>query len=157
MKKAKKDGEPWLEIIVGSGHHSKIKERQRIRPKVEEFLKNRKGMYAEFVPVNKGALVVTFEQYAGSEPCYGEYYCEKCDNKWRNGRSWIEMWQACYYCYEESGDVVECYPLKQRSRRKYQFYHHKTASKSQKPIPEHLQELCAKCIELKRPCPQAPW
>ncbi|XP_028411789.1 uncharacterized protein LOC114534526 [Dendronephthya gigantea] len=157
MKKAKEDGEPWLEIIVGSGHHSKVKERQRIRPKVEEFLKNREGKYANFKPVNKGALVVTFEPYAGRQPCYGEYYCTKCDNRWRNGRSWIGKWQGCYDCYEESGLVIKCYPLKQRSWRKHQFYHHKTASINRKPTPEHLEELCAKCIELKHPCPQVTW
>ena len=55
MKKAKEEGEPWLEIIVGSGYHSEV--RQRIRPKVEEYLRERE---LEFSPVNKGALVVTF-------------------------------------------------------------------------------------------------
>ena len=114
-EKARKDEEPWLEIIVGAGHHSKVKERQKIRPKVEEYLQERD---LKFSPVNKGTLVVTFEPYAGEEPCYGEYYCSKCDNNWRNDQSWIGKYQACYLCDKERNSKVECYPLKQRRRRK---------------------------------------
>ncbi|CAB4013894.1 zinc finger CCHC domain-containing 24-like [Paramuricea clavata] len=156
LEKAKEEGEPWLEIIVGSGHHSKVRQnskvRQRIRPKVEEYLRERE---LEFYPVNKGALVVTFEEYAGSEPCFGEYYCNKCDKRWRNGRSWVGMWQACYDCYEKKRLLKRCYPLKQRSTRKQQRYTPNIVSRNQRRIPEHLEELCEKCIELGRPCPRA--
>ena len=146
-KKAREEGEPWLEIIVGSGHHSK--EQQKIRPKVEEYLEERE---LEFFPVNKGALVVTFEEYAGSEPCFGEYYCNKCDKRWRNGRSWIGMWQACYNCYEKKRLIEKCYPLKQRCRRKRD--NPNIVSKNKRSIPKHLKELCEKCRKLGRPCPQ---
>lgn len=151
MELAKKDREPWLEIIVGAGRHSR-QERQRIRPKVEDYLRKQK---LSFAPVNKGALVVTFQNYTGREPCFGEYYCTKCHNKWRNGRSWIGKWQACYICYEERQFLQKCYPLKQRSNRKQRSYNPIINSRNQRPITEHLQELCEKCIELGRPCPQA--
>ena len=36
----------------------------------------------QFSPVNKGALVVTFKPYTGEKPCYGEYYCSKCERRW---------------------------------------------------------------------------
>jgi hypothetical protein len=148
-KKAREEGEPWLEIIVGYGHHSKV--RQKIRPMVQEYLEERQ---LEFFPVNKGALVVTFEEYAGSEPCFGEYYCAECDKSWGNGRSWIGMWQACYNCHETKGLLEQCYPLKQRSRRKRQRYNPHIVSKNKRSIPEHLTELCEKCLKLGRPCPQ---
>ena len=158
LEKAKEEGEPWLEIIVGSGHHSKVRQnskvRQRIRPKVEEYLRERR---LEFFPVNKGALVITFEEYAGSEPCFGEYYCNKCDKRWRNGRSWVGKWQACYDCYEMKQLLKRCYPLKQRSTRKQQRYTPNIVARNQRPIPQHLEELCEKCIELGRPCPRAWW
>ena len=160
--KAKKEGEPWLEIIVGSGHHSKVKERQRIRPKVEEYLQGKewKGRQLTFSrlessPVNKGALVVTFEKYAGSEPCFGEYYCTKCDNRWRNGQSWIGKWQACYVCYEETGSLEKCYPLKQRARKKQQRHNPKFVSRNQRYVPNHVPELCQKCRELGKECQRA--
>ena len=143
LEKAQKDGEPWLEIIVGSGHHSKV--RQKIRPKVEEFLIERQ---LDFSPVNRGALVVTFEEYTGPKPCFGEYYCTECDHKWINGRSWTRMWQGCYTCHEKKQLIQKCYPLKQRSTRKYS----QIVSTQQRSIP-HLQELCAKCIELGQLCP----
>ena len=150
-EKARKEGEPWLEIIVGAGHHSKVKERQKIRPKVEEYLKKRKK---KFSPVNKGALVVTFQKYSGEEPCFGEYYCSKCNNRWRNGRSWIGKWQACYLCYEEENSLEKCYPLKQRRRRKRQRHNRNVPLRNKRPYcPDHVQELCQKCWELGRPCP----
>ena len=107
VKKAKEDGEPWLEIIVGSGHHSKV--RQQIRPKVEDFLKKRE---IEFSPVNKGALVVTFQEYSGSQPCFGEYYCTNCDHGWKSVRSWVEKWQACYKCHRKYGTIEKMLPFK---------------------------------------------
>ena len=146
MKKARADKEPWLEIIVGSGHHSKV--RQQIRPKVEEYLEIERML--EFYPVNKGALVVRFEHYTGKQPCFGEYYCPKCCRPWRNGRSWVTKWQACYKCRREKGSLEECFPLKQRPLQTRQSYN---PTKGQGSIP-HLQELCEKCTELGRPCPR---
>ena len=151
--KASKEGEPWLEIIVGSGHHSK--ERQKIRPKVEEYLRERK---LSFSPVNKGAVVVTFEKYAGEEPCFGEYYCTKCDNRWRNGQSWIDKWQACYVCCkdEEKEELFEkCYPLKQRAKKKQQRHNPNVVSRQQRHVPKHVQKLCQKCKELGEECQRA--
>ena len=150
LEKAIEEDEPWLEIIVGAGHHSNVNERQKIRPKVEEYLQERD---MEFSPVNKGALVVTFEEYDGEEPCFGEYYCSECDKKWRNGRSWIDKWQGCYSCYEKSQSLVECYPLKQRRRRKLQRYNPNVSPRNNGP--GHVQELCQKCRELGRLCPSA--
>ncbi|XP_028397036.1 uncharacterized protein LOC114520892 [Dendronephthya gigantea] len=150
MNVAEEDAEMWLEIIVGSGNHSKG--RKRIRPMVEKYLKKRK---LEFKPVNKGALVVTFQKYAGKEPCFGPYYCTKCHKTWENGRSWIGKWQACYNCNERRNSIEKCYPLKQRPHRNRQTYIPKIASRNQRPIPRHLQELCQKCTELGRPCPRA--
>ena len=148
--KATEEGEPWLEIIVGSGHHSK--ERQKIRPKVEEYLRERK---LSFSPVNKGALVVTFKEYEGSQPCFGEYYCSNCDSRWRNGQSWIKKWQACYTCHEDENLIKKCYPLKQRERKKLQWHNPKFVSRNQRHVPNHVQELCQKCIELGEECQRA--
>ena len=149
--KATKEGEPWLEIIVGSGHHSR--ERQKIRPKVEQYLTRERKL--RFSPVNKGALVVTFKEYEGSEPCFGEYYCSKCDSRWRNGQSWRKKWQACYTCYEDENLIKKCYPLKQRERKKQQRHNPKFVSRNQRQVPNHVQELCQKCIELGEECPRA--
>ena len=147
MEKAEEEGETWLEIIVGSGHHSKV--RQQIRPTVEKYLERERQL--EFAPVNKGALVVTFKKYVGKQPCFGQYYCDICHRSWQNGRSWVDTWQACYKCHREKNIHKECLPLKQRSLKKSspQFF-----SGSQGSIP-HLQELCGKCTQLKRPCPRA--
>ena len=150
IEKAREEEEPWLEIIVGSGHHSKIKDRQNIRPKVEKYLREE---HVKFSPVNKGALVITYEEYRGREPCFGEYYCERCNHRWRNGRSWIGNWQGCYDCYEDNKIVVECFPLKQRKRRKWLPYK-PTGAHWRGEIP-HLEELCQKCKELGENCPMS--
>ena len=150
IEKAREEEEPWLEIIVGSGHHSKIKDRQNIRPKVEKYLKEK---HVKFSAVNKGALVITYEEYRGREPCFGEYYCRKCNHRWRNGRSWVGKWQGCYDCYEKNGIVEECLPLKQRKHRKWLPYK-PTGAHWRGEIP-HLKELCQKCKELGENCPTA--
>ena len=142
IKKAREEEESWLEIIVGSGHHSKIKDHQILRPKVEKYLREN---HLEFSAVNKGALVITYEKYKGEEPCFGEYYCEKCNCGWRNGRSWVGKWQACYECHTENGEWRLCFPLKQRRKT--------TAPKSREKFP-HLPTFCQKCQELGHPCPE---
>jgi hypothetical protein len=114
IDKAIKNNTPWLEIIVGAGHHSKNNE-QSSRPKVEKFLKERN---LEFAPVNKGLLVVTFLSYSGPEPCFGQYYCEKCDCRWKSDRSYVEKYQKCDHCQEH------CWPLKQREKEKLENYYH---------------------------------
>ena len=150
IEKAREEEEPWLEIIVGSGHHFKIKYRQNIRPKVEMYLREK---HVKFSPVNEGALVITYEEYKGEEPCFGEYYCKRCNHRWRNGRSWIGKWQGCYDCYEDNEIVVECLPLKQRKRRKWLPYKPTGAHSGRGEIP-HLEELCQKCKELGEKCPR---
>ena len=150
LNQAREEKEPWLEIIVGSGHHSK--NQQRIRPKVEEHLR---GRQLNFSPVNKGALVVTFQKYAGPEPCFGEYYCTKCDNRWRNSQSWIDKWQACYVCHKNRKLLVECYPLKQRASKKQRRHNPKFVPRNPRYVPNHVQELCQKCQELGRVCQRA--
>ena len=76
--KASNERKTWLEIIVGSGHHSTVKGRQTTRPKVEEYLcKNERRIS----PVNKGALVVTFEEYAGTGRCFGEYFAKNAKTR----------------------------------------------------------------------------
>ena len=113
MGKALTNNTPWLEIIVGAGHHSKKKE-QNIRPKVEKLLKERD---LKFAPVNKGSLVVTFLKYTGPEPCFGQYYCEKCDCRWKSNQSYVDEYQKCSHCQES------CWPLKQREKEKVEHYY----------------------------------
>ena len=98
---------PWLEIIVGAGHHSRNNQ-QRIRPKVEKLLRERK---LTFAAVNKGSLVITFLAYSGSEPCFGEYYCEECNFCWKSNMSHIGKYQKCAHCKSN------CWPVKQRERK----------------------------------------
>ena len=113
IRKAVTNNTPWLEIIVGAGHHSK-KNKQNIRPKVEKLLKERN---LKFAPVNKGSLVVTFLKYSGPEPCFGQYYCEKCDCRWKSNQSYVEECQKCNHCQES------CWPLKQRKKEKVEHYY----------------------------------
>ena len=115
LEKAIKNNTPWLEIIVGAGRHSKIKNKQSIRPKVEKLLKERK---LNFAPVNKGSLVVTFLAYNGPEPCFGEYYCARCDLPWKSSKSYIGKFQQCARCKNN------CWPLKQRQNWKVANHPH---------------------------------
>jgi hypothetical protein len=138
LEKAIKNNAPWLEIIVGAGHHSKIKSEQNIRPKVEKFLKERNR---KFAPVNKGSLVVAFKPYSGPEPCFGEY-CEKCDHCWKSGKSYVEKYQKCDRC------KTICRPVKQREKEKATNYHRDSAGS----VKHHQSSLCQKCQELRRPC-----
>ena len=118
LDEAIKNNTPWLEIIVGAGHHSRVKNEQNIRPKVEKLLKERN---LEFAAVNKGSLVVTFQSYRGPQPCFGEYYCEKCDRCWKSTKSYIGMFQKCVQCKSN------CWPVKQREKRKVVNYHCESA------------------------------
>ena len=133
---------PWLEIIVGAGQHSKNNE-QKIRPKVEKLLKKRN---LKFVPANKGSLVVTFIPYNGPEPCFGEYYCEKCDRCWKSSNSYVRKYQKCARC------SANCWPIKQREKGKDANYcRERVRSVKRQPQP-HQSSLCQKCQELGRPC-----
>ena len=135
---------PWLEIIVGAGHHSRVKNEQNIRPKVEKLLKKRK---LEFTPVNKGSLVVTFQSYSGPEPCFGEYYCEKCGRCWKSSKSYIGKYQKCVQCKSD------CWPVKQREKEKVVNYHRDGAeSTAKRKSGRHQSSLCQKCTELGYPC-----
>jgi hypothetical protein len=113
LEVAIKNNTPWLEIIVGAGRHSRIKNEQNIRPKVEKLLKERN---LKFTAVNKGSLVVTFQTYSGPEPCFGEYYCEKCDHRWKSSESYVEKYQKCARCQDS------CWPVKQREKEKVVKY-----------------------------------
>ena len=140
VKKAIRNNTPWLEIIVGAGRHSKNNE-QNIRPKVEKLLKERNH---KFAAVNKGSLVVTFKPYSGPEPCFGEYFCAKCDRCWKSSKSFVKKYQKCASC------KANCWPVKQREKEKFANYRRDGYVKRQsKP---HQSGLCQRCQELGRPC-----
>ena len=140
LKKAIKNNTPWLEIIVGAGRHSK-NNKQNIRPKVEKLLKERNH---KFAAVNKGSLVVTFKPYCGPEPCFGEYFCEKCDRCWKSSKSFVKKYQKRASC------KANCWPVKQREKEKFTNYCRDGYVKRQsKP---HQSSLCQRCQELGRPC-----
>ncbi len=143
LKEAIQNNTPWLEIIVGAGHHSKIKNKQNIRPKVEKLLKERN---LKFAPVNKGSLVVTFKHYSGPEPCFGEYYCEKCDHSWKSSKSYVEKYQKCDRC------TTNCWPVKQREKGGFVNYHRDGTESVKRQSKPHQSSLCQKCQELGRPC-----
>lgn len=134
---------PWLEIIVGAGNNSTGNE-QKIRPRVEKFLKERK---LKFAAVNKGSLVVTFQTYSGPEPCFGEYYCEACDRCWKSSKSFVNKFQMCSSC------KGKCWPVKQCEKRKEVNYSRvgKVALVKRRSKP-HQSSLCQRCYELGRPC-----
>ena len=142
LEKSIKNNTPWLEIIVGAGHHSR-KNKQSIRPKVEKLLKERN---LKFAPVNKGSLVVTFKSYSGPEPCFGEYYCEKCDHSWKSGKSYVEKYQKCVRC------KTNCWPVKQREKGGFVNYHRDGAESVKRQSKPHQSTLCQKCQELGHPC-----
>ena len=141
-QKAIKNKTPWLEIIVGAGEHSRNNE-QKIRPKVEKLLKERN---LKFVPANKGSLVVTFKPYDGPEPCFGEYYCEKCSRCWKSSKSYIKKYQGCASC------KAKCWPFKQREKGKVQNYRREGAKSVKRQSQPHQSSLCQKCQEVRRPC-----
>lgn len=142
LENAAEKNSPWIEIIVGAGHHSKRKEKQNIRPKVEKFLKERGNT---FTPVNKGSLVVTFVKYSGPQPCFGEYYCEQCDRCWKSSKSYAGKYQQCSRCR------VNCWPVKQREKEKILNYCRDGMQEKRKSRP-HQSELCQRCGELGYPC-----
>ncbi len=134
---------PWLEIIVGAGRHSRIKNKQNIRPKVEKLLEERN---LEFAAVNKGSLVVTFQTYSGPEPCFGEYYCDNCDKCWKSSKSYVKKYQKCARCQ------VNCWPVKQREKEKVENYQRDGAKSVKRPSGRHQSNLCQRCKELGYPC-----
>ena len=142
-KKAVKNNTPWLEIIVGAGRHSRVKNEQNIRPKVEKLLKERN---LEFAAVNKGSLVVTFQSYRGPQPCFGEYYCEKCDRCWKSSKSYIRKFQKCVQCKSD------CLPVKQREKEKDVNYQREGDEFPKRKPGRHQSDLCQKCVELGYPC-----
>ena len=136
------NGTPWLELIVGAGEHSRNNE-QKIRPKVEKLLKERN---LKFVPANKGSLVVTFKPYDGPEPCFGEYYCEKCNRCWKSSKSYIKKYQGCASC------KAKCWPFKQREKGKVANYCREGSRSVKGQSLSHQSSLCQKCQELGRHC-----
>lgn len=146
------DGKPWLEVIVGAGHHSRD-HRQKIRPKVETFLREREGLPA-FQELNKGALLITFQEYSGKEPCFGHYYCKKCQKSWCNDNSWVNRYQCCYRCYEKSGHtkMEKCFPMRQERFRSSPGRTGHRPSFGAIPSHREMQNLCQKCCELKEYC-----
>ena len=153
--KAINDGTPWLEIIVGAGKHSRDN-RQKIRPKVEKFLSGQKHLPA-YQPLRKGSLLITFQKYTGQQPCFGHFYCERCDHSWRSMFSWVGKYQCCYRCYEKSNGtwMEKCYPMKLEKRRESSTK--KASSQKSSYLPKHqeIQELCQRCCELGRCCSNA--
>ena len=141
------DGTPWLEIIVGAGKHSRDK-RQKIRPKVEKFLRNQD--LPAYQLLRKGSLLITFREYTGQQPCSGHFYCKRCGNSWRSVLSWVGKYQCCYRCFEESNGtrIEKCYPMKLEKRREG------STKKSTSQI-SHLPKLCQRCCELGRCCNNA--
>ena len=142
LEEAVENNSPWIEIIVGAGHHSRKKEKQNIRPKVEKFLKERGN---KSTPVNKGSLVVTFIEYSGSEPCFGEYYCVQCDRCWKSSKSYIGKYQKCSRC------LFKCWPVKQREKERTLNYRREGKEERRKSKP-HQSDLCQRCQELGYPC-----
>ena len=144
--KAINDETPWLEIIVGAGKHSRDN-RQKIRPKVEKFLRNRQDLPA-YQLLRKGSLLITFREYSGQQPCSGHFYCKRCDHSWRSILSWVGKYQCCYRCFEESNLKEKCYPMKLEKRREGSM------KKSTSEVT-HLPKLCQRCCELGRCCSNA--
>ena len=137
LERAENTNEKWFEIIVGSGHHSRDR-RQRIRPTVEKYLGEREKSFHE---VNKGALVITFKEYDGEQPCFGDYYCSKCDNGWSSHLSWVGYGQDCNLCEQK------CSPLKQRPRP---AQHNNPLLRESSGNPSNHEERCEKCKESKK-------
>ena len=144
--KAINDGTPWLEIIVGAGKHSRDN-RQKIRPKVEKFLRNRQDLPA-YQLLRKGSLLITFREYTGQQPCFGHFYCESCDNSWRSRSSWVGKYQCCNKCFEESNLKEKCYPMMLQKRGQ-------SSTKKSTSQVAHLPKLCQRCCELGGCCSNA--
>ena len=153
--KAINDGTPWLEIIVGAGKHSRDN-LQKIRPRVENFLSGQKHLPA-YQLLRKGSLLITFQKYTGQQPCFGHFYCERCDNSWRSMFCWVGKYQCCYRCFEKSNGtwMEKCYPMKLEKRRESPTK--KASSQKSSYLPKHqeIQELCQRCCELGRCCSNA--
>ena len=143
---AVKNEKPWIEIVVGVGHHSR--ENQKIRPKVERFLQERS---MDFAALNKGSLVVTLKKYNGPEPCFAEYYCQECDRCWESSRSWSNIPQACKKCKGRKEKNVECLPLKQRAQRNPSLVRSRVRNRN-RAKKKHQEDLCKKCQTLGHLC-----
>ena len=39
---------------------------------------------AEFKPIKPGSFLMVFAPYEGTSPCYGWFYCNKCNNTWHS-------------------------------------------------------------------------
>ena len=143
--KANNDGTPWLEIIVGAGKHSRDN-CQKIRPKVEKFLRNQD--LPAYQLLRKGSLLITFREYTGQQPCFGHFYCESCDNSWRSRSSWVGKYQCCNKCFEESNLKEKCYPMMLQKRGQ-------SSTKKSTSQVAHLPKLCQRCCELGRCCSNA--
>lgn len=135
----------WLEIIVGAGHHS-LGQRQKIRPKVETFLKEQGQVYRE---CNKGSLLITFREYNGKQPCHATFYCSKCDKTWESNSSWRGKWQKCFKC-DKKGKDSKCTPMKLRNRETPQSRGSTNTGTSF--TREDHKKLCQMCIEKGQDC-----
>lgn len=137
MGKARSENKTWLEVIVGAGHHS-ICGRQKIKPKVLDFLKE---VYPNKVSdVNEGSLVVTFEEYPNNARCFGHYYCKKCKKDWKSGRSYKNKWQGCNWCFDQKKELVKCFPVMQCPLSKLKL-------EGVAKHVDHCKALCQVCYE----------
>ena len=150
--KAINDGTPWLEIIVGAGKHSRDN-RQKIRPRVENFLRNQD--LPAYQLLRKGSLLITFQEYTGQKPCFGHFYCERCDHSWRSMFSWVGKYQCCYRCFEKSNLKEKCYPMMLQKRKQSSTTKATPQKSSYMPKHREIQELCERCCELGRCCSNA--
>ena len=138
MEKAQSEKKTWLEVIVGAGHHS-MAGRQKIRPKVETFLQEEYP--GKISVVNKGALVVTFEEYPNGRRCFGHYYCQTCKNSWRSGKSFKNKWQGCFKCHRKRKGIKECLPVMQQPLQKSELRGGAGGTF------RHIKQLCQVCKE----------
>ena len=141
----------WLEIIVGAGHHSEGN--QVINGAVRHYLYLEGFREKDIKEVNKGALLVTFRNYRGPEPCYGHFYCTTCDKEWWSSLSWKGYWQKCYKC-EEKGHrpVSKCYPHKMSKTSPKHGRKEEGDGRGRGGPPPHDNRMCQKCQELTYYC-----
>ena len=138
----------WLEIIVGAGNHSQDGKPQ-IGPLVEEYLSTQGHKHVlfcwaglKFDVINKGSLLITFKKYSGPEPCFGQFYCPKCDKVWWSRYSWSGFRQTCLRCGK-----AKSLPHKMSEQRPY-FGPSVWKKKNRTPNPVHNEEICEKCQKL---------
>lgn len=172
----------WLEVISGAGLHSKSSQRgesgtlnKYVRKTLKKWQSTKEFGSFELEEANRGAFIVTFQQYSGESPCFGFFYCKdrSCGPKERGiplGKSWAskEVWhkdrsrltffnQACFQCDMEGrrtdSEDFPCKPFKIRhqSERRPKYLRSYTRGVST-PRGEHHEELCEKCRSLGRLC-----